>query len=186
MARDVRQRMIESTALLLAKQGLQATSFTEVLESSGAPRGSLYHHFPAGKRELVLASMGAAGERALAALDGLDGRSAVEVARSYLDRWRSLLEVSSFGIGCAITAVTVAADSHDLLDRAAEVFRAWSDRLGELLAAGGVPAGRAASLATTLIAASEGAVVLARAAESFGPFDQVAAELLQMVRAAGA
>ncbi len=184
MVRDVRRRMIDSAALLLAKQGLQATSFTEVLESSGAPRGSLYHHFPGGKQELVLASMSAAGARALAALDGLDGRTAVELAESYLARWRSLLEVASFGIGCAITAVTVAADSHEELDRAAEVFRAWAGRLGELLAAGGVPESRAPALATTLIAASEGAVVLARAAESFVPFDEVAVELVAMVGSA--
>ncbi len=184
MARDAKQRMIESASLLLARRGPQATSFTEVLEASGAPRGSLYHHFPGGKQELVLASMSAAGDRALAALDALEGRPAVEIAESYLARWRSLLEWSGFGVGCAITAVTVAADSQEQLERAAEVFRAWAGRLGELLAAGGVPAARAHSLATTLVAAGEGAVVLARATESFEPFDQVATELLSMVRAA--
>lgn len=53
MARDVRARMVESAVELLARRGLLATSFSEVLERSGAPRGSVYHHFPGGKDELV-------------------------------------------------------------------------------------------------------------------------------------
>ena len=53
MAGEIRQRMIERTAVLLAKKGLQGTSFSEVLEASGAPRGSLYHHFPKGKSDMA-------------------------------------------------------------------------------------------------------------------------------------
>ncbi len=54
MADGVKQRMIREAALALARKGLQRASFSEVLEASGAPRGSLYHHFPGGKGELVL------------------------------------------------------------------------------------------------------------------------------------
>jgi len=61
MARDTRQKMIERAAILLAQKGLQGASFSEVLEASGAPRGSLYHHFPGGKDELVLAAVALAG-----------------------------------------------------------------------------------------------------------------------------
>ncbi|HAM27085.1 MAG TPA: TetR/AcrR family transcriptional regulator, partial [Microbacteriaceae bacterium] len=45
--------MAEGAALLLAKHGLQGTSFSEVLELTGAPRGSVYHHFPNGKNQLI-------------------------------------------------------------------------------------------------------------------------------------
>jgi hypothetical protein len=38
--------MVESAVTLLAMRGLQGTSFSDVLERSGAPRGSIYHHFP--------------------------------------------------------------------------------------------------------------------------------------------
>ena len=53
-----------AAAVLLAKRGLQATSFSDVLERSGAPRGSIYHHFPEGKDELVDAAIGAGRRRA--------------------------------------------------------------------------------------------------------------------------
>src|SRR5689334_8372372 len=94
MAGEVRQRMSERTAILLGKKGLQGTSFSEVLEASGAPRGSLYHHFPGGKAELVLAAIVSAGGRASAVLDGLHGAPAVRVAEAFLGLWRLVLEKS--------------------------------------------------------------------------------------------
>ncbi len=184
MPNDVRQRMIDSTAILLAKRGLSGTSFSDVLAASGAPRGSLYHHFPGGKDQLVLAAVGVAGDRAMTVLDRLEGKPAVEVAEAFLGLWRSVLSVSDFGAGCAIAAVTVASDSSEMLESAGAVFRGWRGRLATLLEEGGVPKERTATLATTLIAASEGAVVLARAERSFEPFDLVAAEQLATIRAA--
>ncbi len=184
MTGPVKLRMIEQTALSLARKGLQRTSFSEVLEASGAPRGSLYHHFPGGKDELVLLALEAAGGFALAKLDQAAGRPAVEVARSFVEIWRTMLERTDFGAGCAIAAVTVAADSPDLIDSAARIFRGWRARLAALLAEGGLAADRASSLAATLIAACEGAVLLARAERNFEAFDQVAREQIAAVAAA--
>lgn len=184
MASDTKQKMIERTAVLLAKKGLQGTSFSEVLEASGAPRGSLYHHFPGGKDELVLAAIGLAGQRAITVLEAMQGRPADHVAEAFLKLWRAVLERSDFSAGCAVAAVTVAADSPELVGRAAEVFRTWRTTLGTLLAAGGVPEARAQALAAVLISSSEGAVILARAEKSFEPFDLVAAEELERIRSA--
>jgi TetR/AcrR family transcriptional repressor of lmrAB and yxaGH operons len=62
--------------------------------------------------------------------------------------------------------------------------RGLSALLAERLVEGGIPADRAAVLSATLMAASEGAVILARAEQSFEPFDQVAQELLATIKAA--
>jgi TetR/AcrR family transcriptional regulator, lmrAB and yxaGH operons repressor len=183
LANDIKQRMIQRTAVLLAKKGLQGASFSEVLEASGAPRGSLYHHFPGGKEELVLASLAAAGDQAMEVLKNLDGKPAVEVARTFLDLWRTVLVRSNFGAGCAVVAVTIAAEAPALRSSAAEVFQKWRKRLAELLANGGVPAERAPAIAATLLAVCEGAVILSRAEQSFKPFDQVSAEQLSAIRA---
>jgi TetR/AcrR family transcriptional repressor of lmrAB and yxaGH operons len=71
-----------------------------------------------------------------------------------------------------------------LLGKAAEVFRNNRSSLAKLLADGGVPAERAVSLAVSLIAACEGAVILSRAERSFEPFDLVAVEQLAIIKAA--
>ena len=76
LAADVRDRMIEGAIRLLAQQGLDATSFADVLALTGAPRGSVYHHFPEGKAQLVCAAIDRAGAHALRALEGKQGASA--------------------------------------------------------------------------------------------------------------
>jgi hypothetical protein len=69
------------------------------------------------------------------------------------------------------------------LARAGEVFRTWQARLATLFTAAGVAG--AEGFATTLIAASEGAVVLSRAQRSFAPFDAVHAQLRSIVAGQG-
>ena len=182
MARDVRARMIEGAVRLLAKHGLQATSFSEVLEVTGAPRGSVYHHFPEGKDQLISSAVDLAGSNALKLLDAKFGASAEEITAAFLGMWRELLVRSHLGAGCAVLAVTVATDSPELLNHAGAVFRVWRGRLAELLEEGGLTKQEATLFAVTLIAASEGAVVLSRAEQSMEPFDLVAEQLLDHVR----
>lgn len=182
MAGDVRERMIEGAIRLLARQGLQATSFSEVLELTGAPRGSVYHHFPQGKDQLVSAAVDRAGARALHALDGKDEASAAELTAAFLGLWREVLVRSQFGAGCAVLAVTVATDSRDLLEHAGAAFRSWRGQLAEMFQHAGLSANDAARFAATLVAASEGAVALSRAEQSLEPFDLVAEHLLEQVR----
>jgi TetR/AcrR family transcriptional regulator, lmrAB and yxaGH operons repressor len=181
LARGVRDRMVASAVDLLARKGLQATSFNEVLERSGAPRGSVYHHFPQGKEELVGSALDAAGATAIDWLDRKAGEPAEVVAAWFLHIWREVLVRSNFDAGCAVLAVTVAADSPELRERAADVFRTWRRRLTELLEQGGLEAKDAARMAATLIASSEGAVALSRAEQSLEPFDLVAEQLLDQI-----
>ena len=176
MASETRTRMVEGAARLLAMQGLQGTSFSEVLELTGAPRGSVYHHFPDGKDQLIAAAIDLAGARALAAVDSWSGRTPEEVTAAFLDLWRSVLVRSNLRAGCAVLAVTVATDSHDLLGSAAEVFSSWRARLAQVFAEGGHP--HPERFAAALVAGSEGAVVLSRAEQSMEPFELVAEELL--------
>lgn len=180
----VRDRMVAGAVKLLGQRGLQATSFSSVLAETSAPRGSIYHHFPGGKDELVSAAIEATQAHALHLLDQDMGAPAVEVARSFLGAWRALLTYTDFATGCALVAVTVAAETGGLRQRAADAFRAWQDKLASALQAGGLSEADARSTATLLLAASEGAVVICRAEQDIGPFEVVAAQLIEHVRAA--
>ncbi|MBL7487939.1 TetR/AcrR family transcriptional regulator [Frankia sp. AgB1.9] len=179
MARgDVRARMVAGAVRLLATKGLEGTSFAEVLAATGAPRGSTYHHFPGGKTELVGAALTVAGEYALAAMEPVRGQPAPVVVRQFLALWRQLLAATELRAGCAVLAVTVAADDADLLAQAGQVFRAWRGHLAALLTEGGMTEDRAHQLAALTIAASEGAVALARAERDWAPFDLVESSLI--------
>jgi AcrR family transcriptional regulator len=182
MAGDARQRMIDGAARLLAERGLQATSFAEVLAATGAPRGSIYHHFPDGKQQLVDAALDQVTARMLAVLAGLAGLPAEQVTTRFFGIWREVLTRSGLRAGCAVLAVTVAADSDALLEHVTAIFRTWRQTLAGLLVQGGMPAADAGRFAVTLIAASEGAVVLSRAERSTEPLEEVAAQLADQAR----
>src|SRR5580658_1000041 len=120
----VRARMVEGAVRLLATRGVEGTSFAEVLEATGSPRGSVYYHFPGGKPELLHAALDLAGEHGLAAMEATRGEPAVTVVERFLSLWRQLLEYSNLTAGCAVVAVTVAAGDDGLIDHAGAVFRA--------------------------------------------------------------
>src|ERR1700727_57477 len=71
--RSPRERMVRAAAALLSERGLSGTSFSEVIERSGAPRGSIYHHFPDGKEGLTAEAIALVRERILALFHHRDG-----------------------------------------------------------------------------------------------------------------
>src|SRR5277367_2554938 len=178
----VRARMVEGAVRLLATRGVEGTSFAEVLEATGSPRGSIYHHFPGGKPELLHAALDLASERGLAAMEATRGQPSEVVIERFLALWRSLLDWSRLTAGCAVVAVTVAANDDDLLDHAGTIFRTWTQLLTELCATGGMDTDSARQLAVTVIAATEGAVAMCRAERSTQPFEEVETTLLSLVR----
>jgi AcrR family transcriptional regulator len=174
--------MVNGAVRLLATSGVEGTSFHEVLAATGAPRGSLYHHFPGGKSELLHAALDVASDHGLAAMEATRGKPAVVVVDRFLALWRELLQRSQLRAGCAVVAVTVAAGDDELLDHAGAIFLAWTELLAELCTAGGLAAEPARKLAVTVVAATEGAVALCRAERSMEPFEDVAAVLLSLTQ----
>src|SRR6266851_5454905 len=58
---DSRSRMIHASPELFRQRGYHATTFSDVVRDSGAPRGSTYYHFPVGKHELAREAIARAG-----------------------------------------------------------------------------------------------------------------------------
>ncbi|MDO9355676.1 MAG: TetR/AcrR family transcriptional regulator [Solirubrobacteraceae bacterium] len=186
MPNDTRQQMIDGTVHLLARGGLQQTSFATVLEHTGAPRGSIYHHFPEGKDQLVSEAVASSGARSIAMIRAWRGEPAEVIASRFLAAWRMLLTATDFRAGCAVLAVTTSTDSADVLYDTATVFRSWRGELAALLTEGGLSVDRAPGIAALLIGAAEGAVVMSRAEQSIEPFDLVVDEVLARVAALAA
>jgi AcrR family transcriptional regulator len=178
--------MIEGAMALLARGGPQAASFSDVLSATGAPRGSLYHHFPNGKRELIEAAVERAGAILANALGRFKGASPEKVVEGFLAIWCTVLTGSRCEVGCAVAAVTLAAESAEQLELTARIFRGWIDQLSELLREGGVADMEARGFAVMLVASVEGAVALSRAERNLEPFETVARQLIERARALAA
>jgi TetR/AcrR family transcriptional regulator, lmrAB and yxaGH operons repressor len=177
---DVRQRMVLSALYLIAERGVQGTSIADVLERSGAPRGSVYHHFPGGKDEIVCAAMEYMATDARVPLRALRGSDVAGIVTGFTNLWRGVLTTSNFAAGCATAGVTVSGESETARAAARKVFEVWIADLTELLAAAGVDQSKAADFAWMLFASTEGALVFARAERSMRALDLVEQQLLSV------
>ena len=183
---DSRNRMIQSAALLFRENGYSGTGFRDVIEHSGAPRGSIYHHFPGGKEQLAAETVAWAAdviERRIArAAQSGDPIAALGI---FVESWRDVLEDSNFRAGCPIVAVAAEADAGSTAtDAAAAAFTRWQDLIGRTLLDAGVSRTDARRLATTVVAAIEGAILLCRARRDIRPLRDVHRALEAALRTA--
>jgi TetR/AcrR family transcriptional regulator, lmrAB and yxaGH operons repressor len=180
---DARERMIRSAALLFRRQGIEGTSFADVLDHSGAPRGSIYHHFPAGKSQLAEEATCYAGEFIAAGLvAALADDDPLAAIRSFTESWLEVLRSDDFAAGCPILAAAVEGDRLPAAREAAgAAFADWESLLAGAFERKGVAPERARSVASLTVAAIEGGIVMARAQHSTKPLERVATEVERVV-----
>jgi TetR/AcrR family transcriptional regulator, lmrAB and yxaGH operons repressor len=183
MVSDSRASMIRSAAALFGSRGLSATSFSDVLADSGAPRGSIYHHFPGGKQQLAEDAIRWTSEQVLAHLRACPSSAASGVLAWFIDLWRQSVQASGGTSGCPVAgiAVDVGATADDLIGAARAAFSDWAALLASQLQAAGLPAHRAGPVATASLAAMEGALILCRAERSSQPLETIAQELMHLL-----
>ena len=188
MAGDSRSRMVRSAAALFRTRGASATSFSEVLADSGAPRGSIYHHFPNGKQQLETDAIRWTSDRVLDHQRQCPASTAWGVLECFIDMWRQVVLASHGAAGCVVAGVAIDTDAgeHGLIDVVRATFQSWIGLLTEQLQGVGVPPGRAQPIALATVAGMEGALILCRAEGGSGPLETVATELLRLLPADGA
>jgi TetR/AcrR family transcriptional repressor of lmrAB and yxaGH operons len=181
-----REAFVRATGTLLRRQGYDATGVNEIVARSGAPKGSLYFHFPGGKEELALAAMRREGGQLRGAIASVmrSSEDPGDALGRLVDALADGLESSGFQDGCPIATVTLEAASRSPAIRsvAAEVFESWIAALEERLLATGLDAKAARRRAVLALAAIEGALILARARGDSEPLSSVREELVAIMR----
>jgi TetR/AcrR family transcriptional repressor of lmrAB and yxaGH operons len=182
---DSRASMVRGAVSLIRTRGVNATSFTDVLAESGAPRGSIYHHFPKGKEQLAGDAIRWTSERVLAHQRACRATTAAGVLDCFIDMWRQVVIASGGSAGCVVAGVAIdtAAEDRPMIDLVRATFRSWVELLTEQLEGVGVPGRRAARVAVAVVAGMEGALILCRAEGESGPLETVAAELKRLLPA---
>jgi TetR/AcrR family transcriptional repressor of lmrAB and yxaGH operons len=183
---DAHAKAVRTAGRLFQERGYAATGLTEIIERSGAPKGSFYFHFPGGKEQLAVEALTAAGESVAEALRGLAGRapSPARLVRDYAKLQERMLEDSEYRQGCPIATVTLemASESEPIREAAATVFALWSGILVDYLTQHGRRPADAARLAEHVVATLEGALLLARAQQSTKPLRNAVQTLTAALR----
>lgn len=178
---ETRQRMLDSAADLFHTQGYHATGLNQLVAAGGAPKGSLYFHFPGGKEQLAAEALEVSGERLGGVL-----RQLLEAAADPADAIATVVELlaktlaeSDFRRGCPIATVALdaAAESEAIRSACAGSYGAWHRTIADYLARQGIEPERAEALAVVALSSIEGALMLAKLNRDLAPMYAVGAHL---------
>jgi TetR/AcrR family transcriptional repressor of lmrAB and yxaGH operons len=182
---DTRTKMLVSAAQVMRERGAAGVTIDEVLARSGAPRGSVYYHFPDGRNQILTEALRYSGDAITAMIDDAAGWGARALLREFVEFWVRQLSDSNFTAGCPVVAAAIGSDDDDpkLSTDAGVILGRWCTALTRAFVNDGFDDAGAASLAVTSIAALEGAIVLCRSTRSADPLRQVGDQLEFLVKA---
>ena len=181
MPTETKDRIVTTSAELFRRQGYNATGIKQIVDEARAPFGSIYHFFPGGKEQLGAETIRWSGAMYGALVPAIfdPAPDVVTAVRTFFAGAAADLADSGYADACPIVTVAleVASVSEPLREACADVFDGWLDSASERLTGAGIAAPRARELAIGMVAALEGAFVLARAQRSTEPL-AVAGELM--------
>ncbi|MGE0358067.1 MAG: TetR/AcrR family transcriptional regulator [Burkholderiales bacterium] len=174
-----RERMVEATITLMRRSGLSGAGINEIVRESGAPKGSVYHFFPDGKRQIAAEALERNGRRVLDFIEAaLASRPTPEGGvKALFEAFARRLEEGRFRSSCAAGTVCLdlEEDLEGLREAIAGSFSEWIDAIAGRLAFR--DARRARSFAGLVVSAIEGAYIRGRAERSGKAFREAGAWL---------
>jgi TetR/AcrR family transcriptional regulator, lmrAB and yxaGH operons repressor len=181
-----RTKMLASAAQVMRERGAAGVTIDAVLARSGAPRGSVYYHFPDGRNQILTEALRYSGDSITAMIDDAAGRGARVLLHEFVEFWEQLLTDGGFSAGCPVVAAAIGcsdADGPKLSAEAGAILGSWCTALTRAFVNDGFDDTDAASLAVMSIAALEGAIVLSRSTRNAGPLHQVDEQLEFLIKA---
>jgi len=167
-----RDQLLGIVAEVFREHGYEGASLSLIGEATGLGKGSLYHFFPGGKEEMARAVIahidGWFEDNVFAPLrDRTDARAGIEhmfeATDSYFRSGRRVCLIGAFALD----------ESRDLFaGQIRDYFGRWVTHLADALARGGHGKADAAELAVECVAAIQGALTLARAANDLDVFSR--------------
>lgn len=178
---NAREQILQTTCVLLEKQGFHGTGLNEIVKESGAPKGSLYHYFPAGKEQITAEAVMQAGQITAERIrNGLTGSaSASKAIHDFIMLVAENVERSNFSTGGPLTAVAMetATQSERINQACRDAYGLLRDAFREKLLDSGFTKSKAEELATFITASVEGGIILSRTYHTADPLRLVARQL---------
>jgi AcrR family transcriptional regulator len=166
LARSTRETILTAAAELMRHKGFAAVGMKDVVAASGAPIGSLYHHFPGGKNQIAreaLVNAGAAYGLLIPTLVALHDDLGEAIDSVFAQAATDMAD-TGFANMCPVGSVAaeVADTVEELRDASAAIFTAWFDGGTAYFASRGLDEAVARDVTIAIVSALEGAFVLAR------------------------
>lgn len=182
---SAREQIVETTSRLLEQQGYYATGLNQIVQESGAPKGSLYYYFPQGKEELTAEAIDRSAreferiiETELARYD-----DPAETVYRFMLALAEHVQASDCrgGAPIATVALETAGHSERLTAACQQAYGRYQDAFAARFLASGFSEARSAQLATLIVAAIEGGIILSRTRRNAAPLREIAGDLRDVV-----
>lgn len=164
---SAREDMLSAATELFRARGYEGVGVAELLEKAGAPRGSLYFHFPGGKEQIGAEVVERVGRNVAVRFRQLH-ESGVDLD-TFIERiFKTTAKESKdrcYKATCpmAVIAAEVDADNPKLAAAVRDVFVSWEGEIAAAARARGMNAKSAEAFASALISAMEGAFIVSKA-----------------------
>lgn len=182
-----REAIVNAAVTLFRRRGYSGTGLSDIVELSGAPKGSLYHYFPNGKLSIAEAAVrtAAANVSATYARLAAEHKSPGKLVRAYGKLLAGWMKDSDFRSGSPIATVLLetAPDDPAITAAGREAYASRSEAFAQKLVSLGVPLARAKRLARLVTAAMEGSLIQARVDQSDDAIIAAATELEKLLDA---
>lgn len=181
-----RERLVYTAVQQLREHGVEGTGLRPLVAAAGAPWGSLRHYFPGGKQQIVAEALTWACDFAGGVVNAYlaTGRPTPRgLLRTVFRWWIDDLERRDFARGCPVASAIGDAAPTDTVVRTAanDALETWRAAIRDGLMRCGFHTKDADELATVILAALEGAILLARASRSTEPLRVVERRLAPLL-----
>lgn len=165
---STKDALIKVTSELLQQKGYFGTGISEILKHTDVPKGSLYHHFPKGKDDLVNEALKLSGkelgDKFRKAFSS--GATVINGLENIVDLLIDELDTSCFERGCPITttALELCACNDKISQTAKHIYESWITELTFSLENNGVE--RPDEKSKLFLCLVEGALVISKASKN--------------------
>ena len=187
---NARQDAIDTAVRLFRTQGYSATGLSQLLEESGAPKGSFYFHFPGGKEQLALEALQVFGEeirsRIARRAANVEPGDEASFIRALFEATARELEQSHFTAGCIAANFSgeLSCCNRTIADAVSAVVTGWIEAIADGVAARFPTRQAAFDYAMTVMSSLSGLRTMARARHSAAMHAALAETLVAALPAA--
>lgn len=176
-----REKILLTATRLFCLRGYHATGLNQILKESGAPKGSLYYHFPDGKEQLAIEAITISRNLVADKLrENLGTEEPLKAIQQNLQMLAGIFNseervhkewfsVVPFGLMAAESAF----ENEAMRKACKETFACWENIYVEKLQEHGYSEEKSRNISISLIAIIEGGVILALTQKSGQPLLQI-------------
>ncbi len=182
---NTKEKLIETASKLFEIKGYYATGLNEILAESGAPKGSLYYHFPKGKEQLALESIISEGEKIRFkiqnALDSIE--NPVDAIVANIENVATVIdnEYKTKDMSIGLIALETYLTSEVLRRACEEVFTSLENIYAEKLIKAGMNKDDAYNLGSVIATMVEGGIVYSLVKKSGKPLRLIAKQITKLI-----